>query len=120
MGLMYVPVKIRNLGSRRPSYQADFLIDTGAMDSMAPGAKLREIGFKPVGVERYQLADGRMCEFPFILAEITFMGKITAGRVILGPDDVEPLLGVTALESAGIVLDPVKGELRRLPAISLR
>ena len=120
MGLMYVPVTIRKVGSKRPTYQAEFLVDTGAMDSMVPGAELRKIGFKPVGVERYTLADGRVREFPFVLAEITFMGKITAGRVIIGPDDIEPLLGVTALESAGIELDPVSGELRRLPAISLR
>jgi predicted aspartyl protease len=87
---------------------------------MAPGAEMRKLGFEPVGVKRYQLADGTICEFPFALAEITFLGETTAGRLIFGPDDVEPLLGVTVLESAGIVLDPVTGELRRLPAISLR
>jgi len=48
------------------------------------------------------------------------MGEITAGRVIFGPDDVEPLLGVTALESVGITVDPVTQTLRRLPAIPLK
>ena len=32
------------------------------------------------------------------------MGEITAGRVIFGPDDATPLLGVTALESVGIYI----------------
>jgi hypothetical protein len=53
-------------------------------------------------------------------AEISFMGEVTAGRVILGPDNVEPLLGITALESVGIIVDPTNRTLKRLPAIPLK
>ena len=56
----------------------------------------------------------------FGLVEIRFMGEITAGRVIFGPDDVEPILGVTALESVGITIDPANRALKRLPAIPLK
>lgn len=45
---------------------------------------------------------------------------MTAGRVIFGPDGVEPLLGVTALQSCGIVLDAAHEKLKRLPAIPLK
>jgi hypothetical protein len=48
------------------------------------------------------------------------MGEITAGRVIFGEPGCEPLLGVTALESVGITVDPVNKTLRRLPAIPLK
>ena len=48
------------------------------------------------------------------------MNEITAGRVVFGPDDVEPILGVTALESAGIMVDPANQTLRRLPSIPLK
>ena len=48
------------------------------------------------------------------------MGEITAGRVIFGPDGVEPILGVTALESVGITIDPASRTLKRLPAIPLK
>ena len=68
----------------------------------------------------YELADGRLVEYEFGLAQIEFMGDITAGRVIFGPDGVSPLLGVTALESVGIVIDPRTRTLRRLPAIPLK
>ena len=54
------------------------------------------------------------------LAQIEFMGEITAGRVILGPNDVEPILGITALESVGITIDPASRTLKRLPAIPLK
>jgi hypothetical protein len=48
------------------------------------------------------------------------MGEVTAGRVILGPDNVEPLLGITALEWVGIIVDPTNRTLKRLPAIPLK
>jgi hypothetical protein len=48
------------------------------------------------------------------------MGEVTAGRVVFGPDEVEPLLGVTALESVGITVDPANRTPKRLPAILLK
>ncbi len=45
---------------------------------------------------------------------------VTAGRVIIGDEGVEPLLGVTALESTGIEVDPVNQRLKRLPALRLK
>jgi predicted aspartyl protease len=54
------------------------------------------------------------------LVRIEFMGETTAGRVIFAPAGTEPLLGVTALESAGIMIDPASKTLKRLPAIPLK
>jgi hypothetical protein len=48
------------------------------------------------------------------------MGEITAGRVIFGPDSSEPILGVTAVGSVGITIDPATRTLKRLPAIPLK
>ena len=48
------------------------------------------------------------------------MGEVTAGRVIFGAEGVEPILGVTVLESIGLIVDPASHSLRRLPAISLK
>ncbi len=120
MGLTHVTVSMKGLRSLNGAYEADFLVDTGATDSLAPGAKLREIGVQPVGMTVYELADGTVHEYPFGLVEIKFMGEITAGRVIFGPDNAEPLLGVTALESVGITVDPANRTLKRLPAIPLK
>ena len=119
MGLTYVTVALKAAGGRK-KYQSNFLVDTGATDTLAPAAELRKIGVKPVGKTAYELADGSLEEYPFGLVEISFMGEITAGRVIFGPDDAEPLLGVTALESVGIVVDTANRTLKRLPAIPLK
>ena len=48
------------------------------------------------------------------------MGDLTAGRIVIGEAGVAPLLGVTALESAGIEVDPVNRRLKRLPALRLK
>ena len=119
MGIMHVAVALRGFGSSNGTYEADFLVDTAATDSLAPAAELRKIGVQPLGTRVYELADGTI-EYPFGLVEIAFFGEITAGRVIFGPDDSEPLLGVTALESVGIIVDPANRTLKRLPAIRLK
>ena len=120
MGLTHVTVRVRSLSSQNGAYEAEFLVDTGATGSLVPGAELRRIGVDPVGKQAYELANGRIEEYPFGLAEIAFMGEVTAGRVIFGPDDTEPILGVTALESVGITIDPRTRTLRHLPAVPLK
>lgn len=101
-------------------FEADFLVDTGATDSMIPASELRKIGLPPIGSTTYELASGEPVEYRFGLARIEFMGEVTAGRIIFGPEECEPLLGVTALESVGILVDPANKTLTRLPAIPLK
>jgi hypothetical protein len=91
MGFIHVTVTLRPLPKSRKKYEADFLVDAGAIDSMAPAGKLKKAGIRPVGKMTYETADGRIVEFPFGLAVIEFMGDITSGRIIFGPDDTEKL-----------------------------
>ena len=95
MGLPHVTVSLRVPGTTNGTYVALFLVDTGATDSMAPGSA-------------------------FGLAQSEFMGEVTAGRVIFGPEGVAPILGATALESVGITIDPATRTLKRLPAVPLK
>lgn len=120
MGLTHVTVALKGLRGASGTYEADFLVGTGATDCLAPASKLRQIDVQPVGNMVYELADGTKHEYTFGLVEIRFMGEITAGRVIFRPEDVEPVLGVTALESVGITIDPANRTPKRLPAIPLK
>lgn len=120
MGLMHVTVLMKAPNRRKAGYTGLFLVDTGAIDSMVPRSVARKAGIAPIGRERYKLADGTVRAYSFGLAQLEFMGKVTSGRVIFGPETVEPILGVTALESAGIMVDPISQTLKRLPAISLK
>jgi clan AA aspartic protease len=119
MGLTHLTVSLKSFTSAK-TYKSQFLVDTGATDSLAPAPELQKIGIKVIGKMAYELANGSIVEYEFGLAEISFMNEITAGRVIFGPDDVEPILGVTALESVGILIDPTNRTLKKLPAIPLK
>jgi len=120
IGLTHVEVTLTRLDASGEALKALFLVDTGATDCLVPALVLRNIGIEPVGKTAYELADGTIHEYAFGLAKVEFLGEVTAGRVIFGPDGVEPLLGVTALESVGITIDPANRTLKRLPAIPLK
>jgi len=120
MGLTKVTTRLTSLAKPGKSYEAVFLVDTGATDSMAPADELKRIGVPKEGKVPYELADGTVKKYPFGLVRIEFMGETTAGRIIFGEPGCEPLLGVTALESVGIMVDPANKTLRRLPAIPLK
>ncbi|KAF0127265.1 MAG: hypothetical protein FD189_333 [Elusimicrobia bacterium] len=120
MGLTHVTVSLKTNERAKKQYEADFLVDAGATDCLAPAAELKKIGITPAGKRVYELANGNKVEYKFGLGVIEFMGEITAGRIIFGPDDAGPILGVTALESVGILVDPVKQTLKRMPAIPLK
>ncbi len=119
MGFIHIPVSVKAPGRSPDHYEALFLIDTGAIDSMAPSDELRRAGIEPVGQKTYELADGTRHEYQFGIAQIEFMGEIAAGRVIFGPEGVEPFLGVTALEAAGVTIDPSTQTLKKLPAVRI-
>ena len=119
MGLTHVAVKIGPLGSKH-FYDANFLVDTGAIDSMAPASELRRVGIEPVGKRIYELASGEVQEYEYGLAQLSFMDEITSTDIIFGPETAEPILGVLALENAGFIVDPKNQTLRKLRARPLK
>ena len=119
MGLTHVAVKIGNLGSNN-LYAAKFLVDTGAVESMAPASELRRVGIEPVGKRTYELASGELREYEYGLAELRFMDEITSTDIIFGPENIEPILGVIALEGAGFIVDPKNQTLSKLKARPLK
>ena len=119
MGLVHVTGKVTALGKRR-SFEAEFLVDTGALKCMAPSSALKRIGVRIEGKEVFELANGETLEYPYGFARLSFMGAETVTRMIFGPEDAEPLLGVVALEDAGIGVDPVTRTLKRMAAKPLK
>lgn len=120
MGATHVTVAVANPTDPQKRWEALFLVDTGATDCVAPASQLRAIGIQPRGKRTYELADGTEIILEVGVASIEFMGDVVGATVIFGQDDVEPILGVTALESAGIEVDPQSQRLKRLPAVRLK
>jgi len=119
LGLTHVAVRIKNFGSEE-SYTADFLVDTGAWHSMAPASELKRLGVKPLGSRKYELASGELVEYQFGPAMISFLGELAVTEILFGPDNVEPILGCLALESAGYLVDPKNQRLTKLDALPLK
>lgn len=120
MGATHVTVTIRNPAEPERVWEGLFLVDTGATDCLVPRKHLEAIGLLPRTQRIYGLADGSEIRLDVTGGEIQFMGETTWGTIVFGEDDAEPLLGVTALESVGIEVDPRNQTLTRLPATRLR
>lgn len=120
MGTTDVTVTVKNPAARDRAWQGEFLVDTGAIESLVPRQHLEAIGIEPFGSRTYEMADGRRLQFDIGGAELEFMDEMVMGTVVFVDDDVEPLLGLTALESAGIEVDPRNQQLKRLSAVRLK
>ena len=120
MGLTHVTTRISNLAQDAEPWEADFLVDTGSIDCMAPSERLVLAGVRPEGRAVYELANGEPVEYEYGFARIAFLGSETVAQVIFGPPQAEPILGVVALENVGVTVDPVTRALRRMHARPLK
>jgi clan AA aspartic protease len=120
MGATHVTVTIRNPAEPDRLWESLFLVDSGAIDSLVPRDELAAIGLKPKAQRTYELADGSETKMDITTGDIEFMGEIVGGTIIFGDPGTEPILGVTALESVGIVIDPRNQTLKRMPATRLK
>src|SRR5438270_6911523 len=113
MGLTHVTTTVRRLAGRGKGFVAEFLVDTGAVDCLAPATSLRKAGIKPEGKNVYELADGSPVELEYGFAR-------TVTPIVFGPEGSEPILGVLTLEGLGISVDPKTRSLKRERARSLK
>jgi clan AA aspartic protease len=120
MGTTHVTVAVRNPAEPDRVWERLFLVDASAVDCLVPAKHLRGIPLKPKGQRTYELADGSDVKLDISTADAEFMGEVVGSTVIFGADDAEPILGVTALESVGIEVDPRNQRLKRLRAPRLK
>lgn len=115
MGLTYIEADISNPAKPKKSARVEFLIDTGASYSVIPSRVLRNLGIKPHSRRTFILADGS--KIARRLGDVLFRidGRKGASPVIFGQRDDSVLLGSISLEASGLMIDPLKRELRPLP-----
>ena len=81
----------------------------------------RNLVFNQLVKNYIELASGELVEYEYGSAELEFMGEQQIPiRIIFGPDDSKPLLGVIALEMAGYIVDPKNQTIRKLRARYLK
>jgi len=93
------------------SADLELLVDTGAMDSIVPRSVLESLGVQPQSRRTYRLANGQTIERDVSIAGFRWNGHMCGATVLFGEPGDEPILGVTALESMGLKIDPKTGTL---------
>jgi len=120
MSLIYAVTEVTNLKGGPKSFSMPFLVDTGATDTVIPSNELEKIGVTRESKRAYELADGSVVSYDTGYAFICINGEKVAANVVFGAESCEPLLGVTVLESARFIVDPVRQILKKVEAIPLK
>jgi clan AA aspartic protease len=97
MDTTLVTATVRNPAQPERSWDGLFLVDTGAVDCLVPGAALISIGLKPKAQRTCELAHGSKIKMDITTADVEFIGDLVGATILFGADDAEPILGVTAL-----------------------
>lgn len=117
MGLITLTIGVGNPSNPEFTMPIEFLIDSGAIYSVVPTPVLENMGIKPLAEEEFRLANGEKITRKKGVALFKYKDKIGGADVIFGEEDDSVLLGAFTLEALGLVLDPLKRELKPLPMI---
>ena len=120
MGVTHVTATVRNPAEPELFWEGLFLVDTGATDCLVPRQHLEAIGLEAKGERIYSLADGSEHRMSVTTGRLDLMGEVVGATIFMADEDTDPVMGTTALASAGIEIDPRNQELRRLPFVRLR
>jgi clan AA aspartic protease len=117
MGLTHVEVIIANPANPRKTKKLSLLVDSGAVYSVVPKTVLGQLGVKPHSTKTFTLADGSAIKRKVGDAVFKLNGHQGASPVIFGEKGDSTLFGTVSLEALGLLLDPIRRELRPLPMV---
>lgn len=111
MGEVRVPVRLTNPYEPARFWEGTFLVDSGATNSHVPMTTMESLGIRPTGTRDVWLADNRRIRRLVSFAGFTVLDQTDYATVFFVEDDVEPILGLTVLESLGLLIDPARERL---------
>jgi len=117
VGITYLEVDIGNPADISKTLSVEFMVDSGAIYTVAPAAVLDELGIEPITESIFWLANGEKIVHKRGGAYFQYGDKVGIADVVFGEEGDSNLLGATTLESLGLALDPFKRELKPMPMI---
>ena len=116
MAITFLKVKVINPEHPKKSKECEFLVDSGAVYSVVPQHVLKGLGIKPNSFQEFILANGEVIKKPIGNAYFEYQGKVRGAPVVFGEKGIF-LLGTTTIEAFGMILDPIRRELKPLPMV---
>jgi len=111
MGITFTIAKISNAREPRPRLlELEFLIDTGAIYSVVPSSIARKLALPKLDRQEFTLADGTHRAYDVGEAFFELGDRRGTSKVVFGPPNVTPLLGPRALETLGLMVNPITRE----------
>jgi clan AA aspartic protease len=111
MGITFTIAKISNAREPRPRVlELEFLIDTGAIYSVVPSSIARKLALPKLDRQEFTLADGTHRAYDVGEAFSELGDRRGTSKVVFGPPNVTPLLGPRALETLGLMVNPITRE----------
>jgi len=120
MGLTILEIEVGNPANPEVTEKVEFLIDSGAIYSIVPTPILERLGIKPLAQEEFRLANGQKIVRKKGIALFRLKERVGGADVVFGEEGDSTLLGAFTLEALGLVLDPLRRELKPLPMILAR
>ena len=117
MGLTVLEIEVGNPANPDVTERIEFLIDSGAIYSVVPTPILERLDIKPLAEQEFRLANGEKIVRKKGGALFKYGDRIGVADVIFGEKEDSVLLGVSTLQGLGLLLDPLRRELRPLPMI---
>jgi clan AA aspartic protease len=115
MGLTVLEVEVGSPANPERTERLELLVDSGAIYSVVPRAVLERLGIGPLTEQEFRLADGSKLVRKKGGAVFKYGDRIGVADVIFGEEGDSNLLGAFTLEALGLVLDPLRRQLRELP-----
>jgi clan AA aspartic protease len=111
MGMFEVKVKAASLAAPGRTEELSLLVDTGATLSWIPREILQRLDVMAYSRLPFTLADGRRLERDVSAVLLQIDGRKAPVQVAFGEPGEEAVLGATALEGLGFMVDPVAKKL---------
>ena len=107
MGLSEVKVKLASLAAPMRTEELSLLVDARSTLSWIPRNVLERLGAGSFSRMPFTRADGRRLERDVTSVLLTIDGRKAPVEVAFGEPGEEAVLGATALEGLGLMVDPV-------------
>ncbi|KUO92539.1 MAG: hypothetical protein AT713_05070 [Caldivirga sp. JCHS_4] len=113
MGHTVAAVRVCNPWDGSRCFEVELIVDTWSTYTWIRRERLEAIGVKPSGVRRFRTIEGKTVEREVGEAVIECLGERATSIVVFAEKDDVEVMGVVALESLALEVDPITKQLKK-------